>query len=391
MYCLQTEDEAPALAKIDIHTDTVGFKKLSGISRKLSLDGSVSKTKENDMGIKKLSGIGRKLSLDASGSKTREIDMGINTLSGIGRKLSLDASRSKTRESDMGTKKFSGIGRNLPLEASGSNTRDHDMVMNELPSNILSGQSQIQEPKQDSKDMPFEHSNIHVTTMMSSDHDPDNKPPAICSKKLRLSGKNLQPEVLNATKRIYEPMPLNPQQENLLLISEAKAHTDVEVQKKSVDKSCLNNPKRKKLGLTGKKPTFGFLGLAQNRENGNNANMASGGNNMSKVPQTNQYIKGEPGEKGANSTGLKLPRKPLQVLEEKHNHNMNMSVNTEILNPSASKVHDVKPDKDGLEQGEGTYGCEGVIVLDSEDSEEEAMSKLSSRRLIARRRLPSKC
>ncbi|XP_071716941.1 uncharacterized protein [Rutidosis leptorrhynchoides] len=429
-----TEDRAQESVKTDMHEYAVGVKNLSGISKKLSLDSSESNTRQNDVGMKNVKssesqdhdkcqvitdlgmteddaqavpktdiqehtvglknvpGISRKLSLNGSGSKTNENDVRTKKLSGIGRKLSLNASRSNTTDADLGIKKPSVTSKKLSLDALASKTREGDMVMNELTSNTLSGPSQTQKPKQDSKDMRFDHSKNHVSTMINSDHDQHNKLPAICSKKLSISA-NTQPVVSNSTNKSYEPMPLDPQKENLLFKPEVKAQTDPEVQKKPIEKSCINNPKRKKLGLTGKRPAFGFLGLAQNRDNGNKGNRDSGGDNISNAPQTNQCYKGKPRENGVNSSGLKLSRKPLQVLEEKHkNHNMNVSVNTEVLNSSASKVVGVKcNDKDGLEQVEGLCDSEEVIVLDSEDSEEESMSKSSCRRLIGRKRLLGKC
>ncbi|KAI3789187.1 hypothetical protein L2E82_01977 [Cichorium intybus] len=80
-----------------------------------------------------------------------------------------------------------------------------------------------------------------------------------------LSGKNLQ---------------LDSQKGNLL-----------EVQKDSIDRSCFTNPKRKKLGLTAKKSSLGFLSLPQNKENNNNGKIGSCGSNMSKIPQDDECYK----------------------------------------------------------------------------------------------------
>ncbi|KAI3524595.1 hypothetical protein L1887_03254 [Cichorium endivia] len=226
------------------------------------------------------------------------------------------------------------------FDALESNTKESDTEVNEVPLN-LSGQSQIQEPKQDLKDLSF-------------DNDEDNIQAAIIrSKKLCLSGKNLQ---------------LDSQKGNLL-----------EVQKDSIDRSCFTNPKRKKLGLTEKKPSLGFLSLPQNKENDNNGKTSSCGSNMSKVPQHDECYKGKP---------TKVSRKPLQVLEEKDNHNMKVKVDTGI------STNDVINDAEKSEEcvlEEEVCDLREVIVLDSEDSEEEKASSLSCRRLIARKRVLKKC
>ncbi|KAL8223376.1 hypothetical protein R6Q57_018851 [Mikania cordata] len=242
-------------------------------------------------------------------------------------------------------KKLLGTGRKLSLDAScsGSSTKESDKVIQKVTSNTLC-QSHVQEPKQDSKHMPFGYGKNLESTMRNTDHDKYNKPPSINSKKLCLSSKNLQHDILDST--IFHD--LDEQKENLL-----------QVEKKSIDGNCFPNPKRKKLGLTGKKPSLGFFG--------------------------NQKIddKIKKGEKYAIST--KLPRKPLQVLEEKHNLGMKLGANAEIMNTNVYENIEETLKQDGL------YDPEEVIVLDSEDSEEERTSASNSRRLIARKRLLGKC
>ncbi|KAL7600903.1 hypothetical protein Lser_V15G24123 [Lactuca serriola] len=200
--------------------------------------------------------------------------------------------------------------------------------VNEEPLN-LTPQSQIQEPKQDLKDFPFDH------------NDQDNIQEPIRSKKLCLSGKNLQQEAMDSTKD-------------------------------SIDGTCFTNPKRKKLGLSGKKQSLGLLSIPQNKENDYNGKMGScGGNNMSKVPQDD------------NGKPTKL-RKPLQVMEENDNHNMKVKVDH-----GNSTTSDLK-DCGERSEGEGLCDLGEVIVLDSEDSEEETTNTMKSRRLIARKRLLGK-
>nr|GEX82397.1 hypothetical protein [Tanacetum cinerariifolium] len=91
--------------------------------------------------------------------------------------------------------------------------------------------------------------------MMNSDHDQGTKPPAISSKKLI---KNLQKD---STKIKIGTMPndLDAQKENLL-----------EVQENSTHSGYFTGPKRKKLGLKGKRPSFWFSGLTKNRGSDNN-------------------------------------------------------------------------------------------------------------------------
>ncbi|XP_076941269.1 uncharacterized protein LOC143610764 [Bidens hawaiensis] len=247
-------------------------------------------------------------------------------------------------------KKLSGISKKLSLDScSGSNTRESDTNMNnDITANTLC-QSQSQEPKQNSKDMSLESGKDHVLTavnsecdqynkppVVNSECDQYNKPPAISSKKLCLSSKNPQHEkheVLDST--ILQN--LDAQKENLLTVP-----------KKPVDGNCITNPKRKKLGLTGKKPSLSFLGKPLNRN-------------------TDNKVKAR--EKDAVSSPVpKLSRKLLQVLEE----------NAKVTNTNVTKN-----DEESLEQ-EGLCDPEGVIVL---DSEEEKPSALNSRRLIARKRL----
>ncbi|PWA90816.1 ubiquitin-conjugating enzyme/RWD-like protein [Artemisia annua] len=271
------------------------------------------------------------------------------------------------KETDMpeytvGSKRLSGISRKLSLDASGLNTRNRDMGMNKAPLN----ESQIQETNKDFKEMPFEYCKSQVMTMMNSEHDQGTKPPAVSSKKLCLSSKNLQKD---ATKRKFgtTPTDLDAQKENLL-----------EVQKNSTDSGFCTGPKRKKLGLTGKRPSFGFSGLTKNR--GSDNNVGAGGSgviNMLKAPQADQ--------KSENSKPTKLPRKPLQVLAEKDNRKLDLKADAKMHN---SKNNAERSDEDISEQ-EGLGDPEGVIVLDSEDSEEE-MARSSSRRLISRRRLVGK-
>ncbi|KAJ0673530.1 hypothetical protein HanLR1_Chr12g0430201 [Helianthus annuus] len=224
--------------------------------------------------------------------------------------------------------------------------------MNEITSNTVR-QSPIQEPKEGSKDTSFEYGKDHVLTAMNYDHDQYNKPPVISSdrdqcnerlvissKKLCLSSKNVQHEVLDSTV-IHD---LDAQKENLL-----------NDQKKSFDGTGLTNPKRKKLGLTGKKPSIPFLGIPQNRKN----------------------------DDKVSTPVSKLPRKPLQTLEGKHNRNMYLRVDDEVSDTNVSKN-----DEETLEQG--LCEAEGVIVLDSEDSEEEKPVASKPRRLIARKRVLGK-
>ncbi|CAH1426368.1 unnamed protein product [Lactuca virosa] len=194
--------------------------------------------------------------------------------------------------------------------------------VNEEPLN-LTPQSQIQEPKQD------------------HDHDQDNIQESIRSKKLRLSSKNLQQEAMDSTKD-------------------------------SIDGPCFRNPKRKKLGLSGKKQSLGFLSIPQNKENDYNGKTGSFGSNMSKVPQDD------------NGKSTKLSRKPLQVMEENDNHKMKVKV--EHGNSTTSDLKDCGE----RSEGEGLCDLGEVIVLDSEDSEEETTNTMKSRRLIARKRLLGK-
>ncbi|MFS7991001.1 putative ubiquitin-conjugating enzyme E2, ubiquitin-conjugating enzyme/RWD [Helianthus anomalus] len=245
------------------------------------------------------------------------------------------------REYAASFKKLSGTSRKLSLDAScsGSTARERDTGMNEITSNTVR-QSLIQEPKEGSKDMSFEYGKDHVLTAMNSDHDQYNKPPVISSKQLCLSSKNVQHEVLDSTV-VHD---LNAQKENLL-----------KDQKKSFDGTGLTNPKRKKLGLTGKKPSIPFLGIPQNRKN----------------------------DDKVSTPVSKLPRKPLQTLEGKHNRNMNLRVDDEVPDTNVSKN-----DEETLEQG--LCEAEGVIVLDSEDSEEEKPVASKPRRLIARKRVLGK-
>ncbi|KAI7725539.1 hypothetical protein M8C21_025522 [Ambrosia artemisiifolia] len=247
------------------------------------------------------------------------------------------------REYAASFKKLSGTGRKLSLDAScsGSSTREIDMGMNKIISNT-SCQSQTQERKQDSKDTSLEYGKDHVMTVTNSDRDHYNKPPVTSSKKLCLSSKNLQHEVSDSTIVHY----LDAQKENLL-----------KDQKKSTDGICLANPKRKKLGLTGKKPSFGFRKIDD------------------KVKERES--------KAIPTPVLKLPRKPLQALEVTHNRNMSLRADAEIPDTNVSKI-----DEQTLEQE--LCDPEGVIVLDSEDSEEEKPAASNSRRLIARKRVLGK-
>ncbi|KAF5776297.1 putative ubiquitin-conjugating enzyme E2, ubiquitin-conjugating enzyme/RWD [Helianthus annuus] len=261
------------------------------------------------------------------------------------------------REYAASFKKLSGTGRKLSLDASysGSNARERDTGMNEITSNTVR-QSPIQEPKEGSKDTSFEYGKDHVLTAMNSDHVQYNKPPVISSdrdqcnerpvissKKLCLSSKNVQhgkDHVLDSTV-VHD---LDAQKENLL-----------KDQKKSFDGTGLTNPKRKKLGLTGKKPSTPFLGIPQNKKN----------------------------DDKVSTPVSKLPRKPLQTLEGKHNRNMYLRVDDEVSDTNVSKN-----DEETLEQG--LCEAEGVIVLDSEDSEEEKPVASKPRRLIARKRVLGK-
>ncbi|KAL4589650.1 hypothetical protein LXL04_002558 [Taraxacum kok-saghyz] len=212
-------------------------------------------------------------------------------------------------------------------DASGSNMSQID---NEVPLN-LSGESQIQEPKQDLKDLQF-------------DQEQDNMQVAVNrSKKLCLSGKNLQHDSTKVT---------DLQKEKLL-----------EIEKDSIDTTSFSKPKRKKLGLTGKKPS---LSLPMNKENNNAKKIVSYGSNILK---DDECYKGKP---------TKLSRKPLQVLEEKDTLNMKVKVDPEVS-------------KECILEKEEMCDLGEVIVLDSEDSEEETKETSTCRRLIGRKRLLGKC
>ncbi|KAK9060758.1 hypothetical protein SSX86_021464 [Deinandra increscens subsp. villosa] len=243
------------------------------------------------------------------------------------------------------SKKLGLSSKNLQHEILGS-TRECDMRRNEITSSTLS-QSRIQEPKQDSEDISFEHGKNRALTVISTDHDQYNKPPAISSKRLCLSSKNLQHEILDSTV-LHD---LDAQKENLL-----------RVQKKPIVGTGCTNLKRKKLGLTGKKPSLGFLAIPHNRK-------------------TDDKV--QAGGKGAIPTPvIKLPRKPFQVLEKNRNRDMNLRAHSEILDTNVSN-NGARFDEETSEQ-EGLCDS-GVIVLDSEDSEEEEKGASKSRRLIARK------
>nr|GEW47932.1 probable ubiquitin-conjugating enzyme E2 37 [Tanacetum cinerariifolium] len=129
---------------------------------------------------------------------------------------------------------------------------------------------------------------------------------------------------------------------------------------------CCTGPKRKKLGLTGKRPSFGFSGLTKNRGSDNNVDVGGlGVSKRSKAPQAER--------KG---------RMPLQVLAEKDNPKMDLKADAEMRNSK----HKAERSVEDISEQEGLADPEGVVVLDSEDSEEE-MTRSSSRRLISRRRL----
>ncbi|XP_076942574.1 uncharacterized protein LOC143612485 [Bidens hawaiensis] len=444
---IMSDDKPLEPVKTDLLEYATSFKKLSGISRKLSLDASCSgpNTRESDIGRNEIT---LNTVCQSHIQEPKQDSKDVSFESGKDHVLTTGNSDRDHKAPAISSKKLCLSSKNPQHKMDSTIVNDLDARKENLqkvqkksndgnfftnpkrkklsldascsgPNTIC--KSLIQEPKQDSKDMSFESANDHVLTVVNSAHDECNKPPTISTKKPCFSSKNPQHEIQDLTvlddldaqkekllkvqkksndgncftkpKRKKLSLIQEPKQEsNDVSLESGKDHVSIVVNsnhdrynksptissknlkhealdstvlqnldaqkenlltvpKKSTDGNCITNPKHKKLGLTGKKPSLSFLGKPLNRN-------------------TDNKVKAR--EKDAISVPIpKLSRKPLQVLEG---------------NAKVMDINVTKNDEESLEQG-GLCDSEGVIVLDSEDSEEEKPSALNSRRLIARKRV----
>lgn len=169
----------------------------------------------------------------------------------------------------------------------------------------------------------------------------------------------------------------------------AISRDEIEPQKDSVG---FSNPKRKKLGLAGKRSFSGLLSFPRNEDEDNKENIAlikrtfwsrtnspfTKSSLSSKTWQTGLQCKAKSGNNFANTTAKKLPLLPLDHLE-----GMNVSHMKLQQDHGERFARGIKESRDELPKPEA------VIVLDS-DNEDERESCSRSKMSIVRKCLPGK-
>lgn len=321
------EGKGPDLSKCELNGHTVSSKKLSGISKKLSLVSSGSNERESD---------------ERENEVPTKMNQNHEKLIGTRRKLSL--------ESLVPSQKRNGGEEKVGLDQCSSELNHQTLSMGSSKS--LAGEK-------------LHHHHLHQDGNFKSTNDGTN-------------------------------MSLKNGSEGTLSTPMAISHNEMQPQKGPINRTenGLANPKRKKLGLAGRKPYFGSLGSFKNQEEGNKENVAPLPNLLSsKKSQIFELHEEKSNNCDANVASKKLCRigrkLPLEPLGHLHLENLNKTYDS-IIKEKQQQECDEKFHQ-GIEKGgEESPVPEDVVVLDSEDSEEESHRPLRSKLSLGRKRLPGK-
>ncbi|XP_059634969.1 uncharacterized protein LOC132277206 [Cornus florida] len=418
------EAKGPDDLQCEVNECVVSRKKLCGISRKLSLESSMLNTKngsdkgENGIPIHHLiDQIKVKGQKEVSEKKIHEYNRNCEKLSGTRRKLSLEPLGASLMRGDVNKE-------NVVLD-------QHSFFLNpESVSVVSSGslpllQVSNQYEQQSHQDRDSESINESTNTSVKKLCRVGQKP---CIESLH------PPQISADSDDNLQAMPqLSPSQSNSSVSHGSlpmPRDIDNELQLYQVPlyrtENGSPNIKRKKLGLAGKKLSLGSL-QCQEKDNKENVapiqrlpisqpNSLSTSSAMSSLTMSQMSVchKGEAGSCSKNMAyrmhgiGGKLPLEPLCQLQGScsGDNTMNMHTENQTRTPSKSlpMLYDCRRDeKQQSKQGHGEreagatkQGGDGspisdtVIVLDSEDSEEENNGSLKPKLLLARKRLPGK-
>ncbi|CAL5339302.1 unnamed protein product [Camellia sinensis] len=365
-------------------------------------------------------GIGRKLSLECSGShQKRDSEDGVNRVHDVpinhclGKqtdvKESKEVSKEMLEENDQNHESPQWTKRKLSLESlgppqtSGDNDRENLLTdyRSSFSQNIVMASTESLYVQQDS------HRNEK-----QPHQDKDNKSVKdrviTSSKKLCLVGQKMSFESLksgqisdNNEEKLQGSLPL----------PQTISHNEQQPQQdsKGQTRDDFGSAKRKRLGLVNKKLSLAPFSSFRCPDNDNKENAApiqssalSYPNSLS-IGSTMSSLMPQVGENYSDITG----NRGKKTCHKNNDVNMALHLNSRNLNVTPSKPlsvpHDCKLDEmqqtkqvheelsgETEQKTKGSPILEAVIVLDSEDSEEESSGSLRSRLLLARKRLPGK-
>lgn len=186
-------------------------------------------------------------------------------------------------------------------------------------------------------------------------------------------------------------------------------------QKDSADRinSGFTGIKQKRLGLAGKKSSLGFSASSKSREKDNKENIAPVPSMLISNSWSGESYNGNAGNADTNVASKKLcrisrklPPEPLGKMKWSNVGNIQLHLDADNLKATPVKLlhlekesrqdqkqlqdHDDRFAGQTKQQGEGSPTPESVIVLDSEDSDEERGGTLRSKLSLTRKRLLGK-
>ncbi|PSS15601.1 Ubiquitin-conjugating enzyme E2 37 [Actinidia chinensis var. chinensis] len=394
---------------------------------------------------KKLCGINRKLSLECSGSYQKDIG-GVNEgpihqllESQMEVKGPKEVSKQTLDKCYPNHDNLQRTKRKLSLESLGSRqTKCNDSKENLVPKhhssfllsrNIAMASKECLSVQQDSN---CDEKQFHQES--KSENESMNsilKKVGWVGQKLSLETSKSDKIIDNAEEKLYAVPQLSPSHSHAnishrtLPLPETIIPNDRQSERDSTDRTRDNfsSAKCKKLGLAGnKKLCLGLLGLSQSQKNDNKENAAPIQSlpvsspsglfaGVAQIVEHSGVVAGNCRKKvGHMNFGIDhdLPLEPLDQLQGSNNVNIALCLSSGNVNSVPSKPWYVAPncklDEKQLpmedhdeefaggtkQQIEGSPLSEVVIVLDSEDSEEESRGSSRSRLLLARKRLPGK-
>ncbi|KAM7488380.1 hypothetical protein LguiB_025864 [Lonicera macranthoides] len=322
----------------------------------------------------------------------------LDTVEGKG----LDLLKCEINEHAVSSKQLLGISKKLSLVSSGSNERESDKRENEVPTKMNQNQEKL----------------IGTRRKLSLESLVQSQKRNVSKEKLGLdqfsSALNHQPLSMGSSKSLAGEkqlqhlhqdgelkstndstnMSLKNVSEGTLSMLTAFSHNEMQPQKGPINRTenGLANPKRKKLGLSGRKPYFGPLGSFKNQEEGNKENVAPLPNLLS-LKKSFELHEEKSINFDANVASKKLCRigqkLPLEPLGHLHSENLNKTYDS-IIKEKQQQDCDEKFHQGIRKGGEESPVPEDVVVLDSEESEGESHRPLRSKLSLGRKRLPGR-
>lgn len=313
-----------------------------------------------------------------------------------------DLLKCEINEHAVSSKQLLGISKKLSLVSSGSNERESDKRENEVPTKMNQNQEKLIGTRR----------KLSLESLVQSQKRNVNK------EKLGLdqfsSALNHQPLSMGSSKSLAGEkqlqhlhqdgelkstndstnMSLKNGSEGNLSMPMAFSHNEMQPQKGPINRTeiGLANPKRKKLGLSGRKPYFGPLGSFKNQEEGKKENVAPLPNLLS-LKKSFELHEEKSINFDANVASKKLCRigrkLPLEPLGHLHSENLNKTYDS-IIKEKQQQDCDEKFHQGIRKGGEESPVPEDVVVLDSEESEGESHRPLRSKLSLGRKRLPGR-